>query len=55
MVLWLLALAVIGALAWIRLAPSDPARWHLDRYNAAAESQDPLAVSIMDMLRAGES
>ena len=33
----------------------NPARWHLDRYNAAAESQDPLAVSIMDMLRAGES
>ncbi|MCB1332538.1 MAG: DUF1499 domain-containing protein [Roseivivax sp.] len=35
MVLWLLALAVIGALAWIRLAPSDPARWNVDPMVAA--------------------
>lgn len=25
----LLILAVLGGLAWIRLAPSDPARWHV--------------------------
>ncbi|TNF57541.1 MAG: DUF1499 domain-containing protein, partial [Rhodobacteraceae bacterium] len=28
--LLLLALAVIGVAAWVRLAPSDPARWHGD-------------------------
>ncbi|ETX30681.1 DUF1499 domain-containing protein [Roseivivax isoporae] len=27
---WLIVLAAIGALAWIRLAPSDPAVWHVD-------------------------
>ena len=26
----LVALAAVGVLAWIRLAPSDPARWHVD-------------------------
>lgn len=28
--LFLLLLAVIGLVAYIRLAPSDPARWHVD-------------------------
>ena len=28
--LLLLALIAVGGLAWIRLAPSDPARWHVD-------------------------
>lgn len=28
--LLLLVLAVIGAGVWVRLAPSDPARWHAD-------------------------
>ncbi|OYX41851.1 MAG: hypothetical protein B7Z02_14715 [Rhodobacterales bacterium 32-67-9] len=27
--LLLLALIVLGGMAWIRLAPSDPARWHV--------------------------
>jgi len=26
---FLLILALLGGLAWIRLAPSDPARWHV--------------------------
>jgi uncharacterized protein (DUF1499 family) len=26
----LVLLAVVGGMAWIRLAPSDPARWHVD-------------------------
>ncbi len=30
MPLLLLALIVLGGLAWIRLAPSAPARWHVD-------------------------
>ena len=29
-ILGLLALGAIGAMAYIRLAPSDPARWHVD-------------------------
>ena len=29
-ILGLLALGAIGAVAYIRLAPSDPARWHVD-------------------------
>ena len=27
---WIVVLLVLGALAYIRLAPSDPARWHRD-------------------------
>nr|WP_198014585.1 DUF1499 domain-containing protein [Salipiger mucosus] len=30
MFFWLIVLVVIGGLAWIRLAPSDPAVWHVD-------------------------
>ena len=30
MVFYSLCLLVIGGLAWIRLAPSDPAHWHAD-------------------------
>ena len=26
----LLALLVVAGAAWVRLAPSDPARWHVD-------------------------
>ncbi|MBU2963063.1 DUF1499 domain-containing protein [Citreicella sp. C3M06] len=29
-IFWLVLLAIIGGLAWIRLAPSDPAVWHVD-------------------------
>ena len=32
--LLLLLVAVIGLLAYIRLAPSDPARWHIDPVSA---------------------
>ena len=35
--LFLLLVAVIGLLAYIRLAPSDPARWHVD----PAGAEDP--------------
>lgn len=35
-VLWLLALVVVGAGAWVRLAPSDPAVWHVDPVTEAA-------------------
>ena len=34
---WLVLLAVIGGLAWIRLAPSDPAVWHVDPKVTAAQ------------------
>lgn len=30
----LAGLALLGLLAWIRLAPSDPARWHVDPWAA---------------------
>ncbi len=33
--LWLFVLAIIAGLAWLRLAPSDPARWHVDPMVAA--------------------
>lgn len=29
-IFWLIVLVVIGGLAWIRLAPSDPGVWHVD-------------------------
>lgn len=29
-IIGLVLVAVVGGLAWIRLAPSDPGRWHLD-------------------------
>lgn len=35
-VLWLLALVVVAAGAWVRLAPSDPAVWHVDPVTEAA-------------------
>ncbi|MGR3269440.1 DUF1499 domain-containing protein [Thalassococcus profundi] len=30
MIFWLIVLAVVAGLAWIRLAPSDPAVWNVD-------------------------
>lgn len=30
MIFWVVVLAVVAGLAWIRLAPSDPAVWHVD-------------------------
>lgn len=30
MVIWAIVLLVFAGLAWIRLAPSDPAVWHVD-------------------------
>lgn len=30
MFFWAVILLVVGGLAWIRLAPSDPAVWHVD-------------------------
>lgn len=27
---WLIVLLILGGLAWIRLAPSDPGVWHVD-------------------------
>ena len=30
LIFWALILIVVGGLAWIRLAPSDPAVWHVD-------------------------
>ena len=41
--LLLLALIVLGGLAWIRLAPSDPARWHV-RPEGTPPPGAPLAV-----------
>lgn len=35
-VLWLLALVVVAAGAWVRLAPSDPAVWHVDPVTEAS-------------------
>lgn len=35
-VLWLLALVVVAAGAWVRLAPTDPAVWHVDPVTEAA-------------------
>ncbi len=28
-IMWVLLAVAVGLLAWIRLAPSDPARWHV--------------------------
>lgn len=30
MIFWVIVLVILGGLAWIRLAPSDPAVWHVD-------------------------
>ena len=30
MIFWIIVLCVVGGLAWIRLAPSDPATWNVD-------------------------
>ncbi|MBN8186603.1 DUF1499 domain-containing protein [Salipiger thiooxidans] len=30
LIFWLVVLFAIGGIAWIRLAPSDPAVWHVD-------------------------
>ncbi|WP_289150208.1 DUF1499 domain-containing protein [uncultured Salipiger sp.] len=30
LIFWLVVLVAIGGIAWIRLAPSDPAVWHVD-------------------------
>ena len=30
MIFWALVLIVVGGLAWVRLAPSDPTVWHVD-------------------------
>lgn len=30
MIFWVIVIAVVAGLAWIRLAPSDPAVWHVD-------------------------
>lgn len=30
MIFWIIVLGIVGAVAWIRLAPSDPAVWHVD-------------------------
>ena len=30
MIFWALVILIVGGVAWIRLAPSDPAVWHID-------------------------
>jgi hypothetical protein len=35
-VLWLLALVVVAAGVWVRVAPDDPAVWHVDPVTEAA-------------------
>lgn len=30
MVFWLIVILIVGAVAWIRLAPSNPEVWHVD-------------------------
>jgi hypothetical protein len=30
MIFWIIVLVVVGGIAWIRLAPSDPAVWNVD-------------------------
>ena len=51
MVFWVLVLIVIGGLAWIRLAPSDPEVWHVDPKGTA--DQD-LASGVRRRIEAGE-
>ena len=35
LIFWIIILVVVGGLAWIRLAPSDPATWNVDPQVAA--------------------
>ncbi|APZ54564.1 putative DUF1499 protein [Salipiger abyssi] len=49
---WIILLAVIGGLAWIRLAPSDPAVWHVDPKVSA--DQD-LASGVRRRISGGEA
>ncbi|SFE14099.1 DUF1499 domain-containing protein [Roseivivax sediminis] len=51
MVFWLILLVVIGGLAWIRLAPSDPEVWHVDPQVTA--DQD-MATGVRRRIPAGE-
>ncbi|MDU8910495.1 DUF1499 domain-containing protein [Aestuariicoccus sp. MJ-SS9] len=30
MIFWIIVVAIVAGLAWIRFAPSDPADWHVD-------------------------
>ena len=51
MVLFLIVLVVLGGLAWIRLAPSNPAQWHVDPQVTA--DQD-LASGVRRRIAGGE-
>lgn len=51
MVFWAIVLIVVAGLAWIRLAPSDPAVWHVDPQVTA--DQD-LAGGVRRRIPAGE-
>ena len=50
-IFWAIVLIVLGGLAWIRFAPSDPAVWHVDPMVSA--DQD-LANGVRRRIPAGE-
>lgn len=52
-VVWaVLLLLLIGGLGWIRLAPDDPARWHLGSKAHALGMEDPGSTSCATALAA---
>ncbi|MFZ5964695.1 DUF1499 domain-containing protein [Thalassococcus sp. BH17M4-6] len=52
MIFWIIVLVCLGGLAWIRLAPSDPAKWNVDPMVTA--DQD-LANGVRRRIEGGEA
>ncbi|MFD0908877.1 DUF1499 domain-containing protein [Ruegeria arenilitoris] len=50
MVLWLVVAAVVGLGLYVRLAPSDPARWHVP---VVAEADRDLPGGVIRMVQTG--
>ncbi len=51
MIFYLIVLLAIGALAWIRFAPSDPAVWHVD---PKVTTDQDLATGVRRLIPGGE-
>jgi hypothetical protein len=48
--IWILAALVLGGLAFIRLVPSDPARWHVDPVTVADPAKPHFARLVPGMV-----
>lgn len=48
MVFWVVALVMIGFAAYVRLAPSDPVRWHVAREGAEARTFKGGAIRVVE-------